>query len=465
MAHPVQHPPTPENLSDPFRGGLPIPGIRPAVLVYPHSKGQIDQQYMSRKEQIVGMFQQNMTARSVARWINDIEFTLHMCGHSVEEAVPSILVFCPQDARRGLEKVLFSKELGPQYLRRRSNFLLSLPFGGSRLETQPLFNLYFWASSQRRTVYTSKYPVQLRHSHQLHHGQQLQACGLALKVSGMQTRFATIGCAIQVGNDVMGISTRHLFPKASPRLELPVYGSEEGSTKDPSDDCFSGDEDYCISHIRYYDPLPSDTDHITKTVKDPDNLGGSSNDGASDDDHFSTRGLVDITWEEAVFLADEELESFGFHDLDWSLVKLGSQHHPNMWRNEYALETRQGSESPSPIAGLSRMAVTYPAIPKAVAIITRGRLYKYGIMYPGVATLGSIAGRIPATAWTMMPAAGSSAYIVPYQPGQVLWLTQQVWFRVILDLLSSIQCPTRSTVMSLGPTQLERSISVLTSRS
>lgn len=261
---------------DSFHGAVQILGISPPIFVYPLSQSVIPDVYRERYIEVKNMFSKNVETH-LSESAQHIDYVLKMCGPSEEDFHPSILVFCRTVDFKRLRAILRSKQLAPQYLLRKSTPRFALKGWMRNMQSppvfanKPLFNIYFWSAQRPRNLLGTGYTevsVQRTRKSTFVIDDDWSAyppiSGSCLYTTRRGQQLCTIGCALQIGTQLYGLTVAHSLIRetgentadsSSVRSEavqdwlLPVSSTEvEGDDSDMSD---------FISDVSY-DDLASD---------------------------------------------------------------------------------------------------------------------------------------------------------------------------------------------------------------
>lgn len=261
---------------DSFHGAVQIPGISPPIFVYPLSQSVIPDVYRERYIEVKNMFSKNVETH-LSESAQHIDYVLKMCGPSEEDFHPSILVFCRTVDFKRLRAILRSKQLAPQYLLRKSTPRFALKGWMRNMQSppvfanKPLFNIYFWSAQRPRNLLGTGYTevsVQRTRKSTFVIDDDWSAyppiSGSCLYTTRRGQQLCTIGCALQIGTQLYGLTVAHSLIRgtgvntvdsSSVRSEavedwlLPISSTEvEGDDSDMSD---------FISDVSY-DDLASD---------------------------------------------------------------------------------------------------------------------------------------------------------------------------------------------------------------
>ncbi|KAF5962446.1 ankyrin repeat domain-containing protein [Fusarium bulbicola] len=426
---------------DPFNSPAQIPGVSPPTFVYPHSASIISDAFRERYREIVNLFRQNAEEHPRLRdHVQQIDYTLKMCGPSVEKSHPSILVFCHQSEFSSLHSLLNSKHLKRQYGLRESSpryFWKSWrnsPMMVPEESHKPLFKLYFWRQARLRTLlWCSKTRVfigsnvmpTLVESHSLLHS-GLTLCGSIISVNQDRTKTSTLGCIIQVGSEFYGLTAAHAVRQSrayrtpplisntdaelGADLDGPMASHDLGNWRNSFMACQNVEavelDDHSTSEVAV-DESVEDVDFVTDVeyedlLEDDDDHGDDSNDfdGSSDpNDLFHEDYLISDNQEgmietQALFSIEYKQGASKTLDFDWALISLPER---GQWRPNAFMST---ANSPRALF-FSEIATACPEKETEVLIITSGNVIKQGTLQPIPSFLGGINDNRPSIVWSV----------------------------------------------------------------
>ncbi|KAH8909440.1 hypothetical protein BR93DRAFT_392112 [Coniochaeta sp. PMI_546] len=385
--------------SDPFRDPIRIPCCSPTTFVYPHSRSIIEETYGERFQEVVNIFRRNINDHPRLRdFLHYIDYTLKLCGPSITDSHPSILVFCRNsEFKNGLRTLLTSKELKYQYsLRRQDSKYTWLGTQASSAEDchRPLFNLYFWRQRRPRTLYWGQAPVRmypLPNTSPIHRHipTGLTMCGSSVELLGSRPKLSTIGCILRIDSEFYAVTSMHTFTSSSDIEEGPVnlHGANNDSPTPDTDTLDLVDEDYLVDEIEY-DSYDEDSEEELATGDVRPNIMGES---------FEQRETTVFLKKEesmlALFPTFEALDAVN-KDYDWALIRLTDKMHwrPNAFVSPALLRP----------TFLFRVAELQPMQETRVLVITGRILPLEGVLQPGTSVLGGCSGKTPSTMWTLI---------------------------------------------------------------
>lgn len=427
---------------DPFNSPAQIPGVSPPTFVYPHSASIISDAFRERYREIVNLFRQNAEEHPRLRdHVQQIDYTLKMCGPSVEKSHPSILVFCRQSEFRSLHSLLNSKHLKRQYGLRESspkyfwkNWRNS-PMMVAGESHKPLFKLYFWRQARLRTLlWCAKTRVFIGsdvmptpvESHSLLHS-RLTLCGSIISVSQDSRKASTLGCVIQVGSEFYGLTAAHAVRQSRAYPTLPLNSHTDEELGAALDGCMAS---HVLGNWQYpfmarkdaqaveldnhspsevaVDEIVEDADFVTDVeyedlLEEADDHGDDSNDfdGPSDpgdsvhEDYLTSATQEGMIETQAMFPIEYGQGASKALDFDWALISLPER---GQWRPNAFMSA---GNSPVPLF-LSEIATALPEKETAVLIITSGNVIKLGRLQPVPSFLGGINDNRPSIVWSVI---------------------------------------------------------------
>ncbi|RSL89325.1 hypothetical protein CEP51_001272 [Fusarium floridanum] len=212
-----------QDQNGPFRDAVELPHVSPKIYVYPHSGSGIPESFKSRFREVVNLFRLNTEQHPPLKpHLEHIDYELRMCGTSVDDAHPSIVVFCRPSELSCLRSLLNSKHLKMQYCLRKSSPRYSWKARRKNPSTmsdtfKPLFNLYFWKAQRPRILYSCErsmqsVPVLVQPAKSP--CSKLTMSGSVVTVpdiSGGRHLTSTIGCILQVDSKFYGLTAAHLL--------------------------------------------------------------------------------------------------------------------------------------------------------------------------------------------------------------------------------------------------------------
>ncbi|KLP12055.1 uncharacterized protein FFB20_09249 [Fusarium fujikuroi] len=222
---PIPIPDEPEHQQEtgPFRDAVELPHVSPKIYVYPHSGGEVNDAFRSRFHEVVNLFRLNTEQHSPLKaHLEHIDYELRMCGTSILEAHPSIIVFCRPSEFSYLRSLLNSKHLKMQYCLRKSSPRYSWKTWGKSAVTQPsdtfkpLFNLYFWRAQRPRILYSHRHSMEsasvlVEPAEGPYSRLTMSGSVVAASLPGGGHLTSTIGCILQVDSRFYGLTAGHLL--------------------------------------------------------------------------------------------------------------------------------------------------------------------------------------------------------------------------------------------------------------
>lgn len=394
------------NGENPLRDPLPIPGVSPPVVVYPHSASMIPPGYKNRFYDIVTLFRQNTVQhQKLSRHARDIDYCLKLCGPSGGQPCPSILVFCCPGAFSALRSLLSQKFLRNQYCVRKSTrerFWSSLSSHASEQETpKPYFELYFWRSPKPRVLLGfDKAEIYIGRGIPTSSDEDpgdyswLTLSGLPIYQSPGELQASTIGCMLQIGPRYYGLVARHGIRD---RYKRPL-------------DTFNGmesrlDEEANQSNLERSTTISLDAElpYTFEISTDMDGIDDKEEyDSLEFDDDVVYEELSDMEEDEPVPPKMDNREGYDLRlialcpsfepsnmpleelDLDWALIPLVEPiyQRPNAFLNPLNM---------SRPTFISSVVAEIPSRePKDVLIISSPQTVQSGILQPSLSLLGSI---------------------------------------------------------------------------
>lgn len=417
-----------------------IPKTKPPIYVYPHSGSKISDASHERFREVVDMFRHNTESHVLlTSCVQHIDYTLRMCGVSAEQAHPSILVFCRTQDFAPLRALLTSRELGAQYLRRKSPNAGDF-FGRWRQNRneaaaaalqygKPLFNLYFWRSIRPRTllgpgqdtfplpspIFGGSGEAAIIYPHNSYFEDKKKAqilhamSGATIRIAKYQAT-STLGCVIAVGDEYYGVTTRHSLgikpavtvPKGSAtafgaiskskssQVVSRVSANYDGSPRgyDEADD----DYDFEIDDVEY--------ESMSDDYRDPEEAKSTAVPSRSDNASAKTRRSGDPfrklkPMKPNVYVPKQALLVDGqTFDGDWALVHLNASGKPGPWE-----QARQKYDDP--LKRLANVPLSLPKDPTHVLIVTDEEYPQNGVLQPDSSILGGINGDTKSIVWTV----------------------------------------------------------------
>ncbi|KAI1170937.1 hypothetical protein F4777DRAFT_567510 [Nemania sp. FL0916] len=429
---------------DPFRGPVQIPKVSLPTYIYPHSSSAINDAFQERYREVVDIFRQNTEEhQSLREHIQYIDYTLRMCGTSVEKSHPSIIVFCRPKEFKSLHSLLLSKHLKFQYCLRKSSSKYS--WGGWRKNgptvprdtNKPLFNLYFWCQKRPRTLLGRdqiRVFIESRKSAALSKSRSglsgvFTMCGSAISATPGGLRRSTMGCVIQIGPEIHGLTALHAVKQFNPYWtvfvaeggyeysDMPMHNA---ALLHPRKVSYNSLTAAAVSETSGSKSLPVDSDKVCKTCEDDDFIVDEVvyDDLTDDSDEDSmgenmppnvdspTRETLRITTggniETFATLPHEQDENTSNdEDLDWAIIRLQKSGPPRL--NAFM----DDGDPPNPIF-LSEFATSCPDRETRVLIITSDPVPKSGMLQPLISFLGGINSNRASTVWSIIMSDGNS---------------------------------------------------------
>jgi hypothetical protein len=196
--------------ADQYRRAKKIPFLVKTVYVFPDADDDISKDHQERFPAIKNMFQRNVKRScKLQDCMRHISYELKMCGSNIEDATPSLLVFCPATKMKTLRSLLTQPQLTDQY--NPPCFLLA---------HLPRFRIFFWAE-QIELLWGDTADVNL-HVHGDSAGltsspAKSTLCGALVAAGARGDRRSTLGCVIRVGSQYFGLTSAHTFEKSTAR--------------------------------------------------------------------------------------------------------------------------------------------------------------------------------------------------------------------------------------------------------
>ncbi|KAK5625112.1 hypothetical protein RRF57_000828 [Xylaria bambusicola] len=421
---------------DPFRDPIQIPNASPPIFVYPHSPSLISDAFQKRYYEVVNIFRQNTEEHSTLKeHIQHIDYTLKMCGPSVNESHPSILVFCRPKEFGSLSSLLLSKHLKFQYCLRRSSSKYSWK-GWQRNQSnfpedrsKPLFNLYFWCQKRPRIllgcdqvrVFIKSETDTATLTSQPDFDAGLTLCGSTISVSPGGLQCSTIGCIVEIGSDLYALTAAHAI-RPSKLYSNIAEANDNNTTLDtalhdaiallpggkrlertattgndhmqngvftthsidriPLDETYEND-DYIIDDVTY--------DIVSDAGEDDESIDG--NRLAANDRAPETRSFAPGQEALAFFPEYHNTRDFSSPDLDWAAIPLKER---EQWRPNAFVSV----EDPSHPMFLTEVAATHPRSETRVLIITSSHTARNAMLQPVSSVLGGINGSRASKVWS-----------------------------------------------------------------
>ncbi|UNI16374.1 hypothetical protein JDV02_002810 [Purpureocillium takamizusanense] len=386
-----------------------IPGTNPPAYAYPHSTSYIGDAFHDRFREVVSMFRENTEKHhQLAPFVQNIDYTLRMCGPSYTAAHPSILVFCRKQEFKCLRSLLASRELALQYLRRKpgkTNDFLGW-FRKPTLECMgtPLFDLYFWRTTRPRTL-LGQHNARIQFNHGLKSWSvpeipyTYSLCGAVVKPFA-NIGSSTFGCALLVNSELYGLTTRH-----NVSITQGVLPGRRVAEVDLGP--IAENESTPVSNLLHPDASTAASGHCEFVVDDIEYESLSDDEGEEDivlpvvlpeasPDELSPDGL-DVL----LIPHQDELGPTSKYDLDWALFKVdglvGLEH----------VNQRLVNHTRVPGRGVIRhYARACPTRDTSVFLVTRGAEPLQATLRPGISIIGGINGNKVSPVWTVGPVKG-----------------------------------------------------------
>ena len=438
---------------DPFRDPVQIPNVSPPIFVYPHSPSLISDAFQERYYEVVNIFRQNTEEHSTLKeHIQHIDYTLKMCGPSVDKSHPSILVFCRPKEFSSLNSLLLSNHLKFQYCIRRSSSKYSWK-GWRRNQSafpgdvgKPLFNLYFWCQKRPRIllgydqvrvfIKPETCAPPLISQPDLNAG--LTLCGSTVSVSPGGPQCSTIGCVIEIGSELYALTAAHAirpsklhsnpaeakennasmdtimhdavdFPSGSERFNLTTMENDYMQTRiftTPTFDRIPLDEtyeidDYVADEVTY--------DIFTDADQDDELIDG-NRPLVAKGPAPETRSFAPGQEALAFFPDYQNTHDSSSQDFDWAAIHLKE-------REQWYPNALVSAGDPSQPVFLHEVAATHPRSATRVLIITSNHTVRNAILQPISSVLGGINGSRASTVWSAVMSGSDSKFLNPKHEG------------------------------------------------
>ncbi|RSL58806.1 hypothetical protein CEP54_007564 [Fusarium duplospermum] len=426
----AQDGPEPPHRNGPFRDAVELPNVSPKIYVYPHSGSEIPDAFQGRFREVVNLFRLNTEQHPPLKpHLEHIDYELRMCGTSVDNAHPSILVFCRPSEFSCLRSLLNSKHLKIQYCLRKSYPKYSWKaWGKSPPESsdtfKPLFNLYFWRAQRPRILYS-------------HEG--LMDIINVPDVPGGRRFTSTIGCILDIDSTFygltaahslhQGIQTKHLLEIQSPALDHSqcgnLYGLDGNSTNTQSRATLSDNG----SSISPRDDMDEPALTAQASLLDLDLDHHSNDDDDSDDDFVDDVEYHDLAED------DQEAPMVG-ERLELRSIPLGLDQMPNtailaptscsalcdrcnVPDNDWALVALTGPQLLNAFFDANHTSQptffwkTQGRLPKeevSVLIVASNHRVVRGLLQPTPSFLGGISRKMQAEYWTVVLSDGETLH-------------------------------------------------------
>lgn len=230
---------------------MKIPYLRKPTYVFPDATSSISKAHKDRYPALKDILQRNIEGSpKLCDYTSCISYELRMCGSCMEDAIPSILVFCPLRKFKKIKSLFTQPHITSQFE------------PDSPTPTFVHFGLFFWA----RTIdMLALHEIAVVIPEEQDSGEILADAGVGSLPWGLQVvegerneqHTATVGCIIQVGSERFGLTTAHAFyqtPTAA--WNDHTISSSDSDTEDEEYDMSmeEGDEDRLSEEVR---PLSS----------------------------------------------------------------------------------------------------------------------------------------------------------------------------------------------------------------
>ncbi|KAF5715467.1 ph domain-containing protein [Fusarium mundagurra] len=429
----------------PFRDAVELPDTSPKIYVYPHSGSEVNDAFRSRFHEVVNLFRLNTEQHSPLKpHLEHIDYELRMCGTSILEAHPSIIVFCRPSEFGYLRSLLHSKHLKMQYCLRKSSPRYSWKTWGKSAVTQPsdtfkpLFNLYFWRAQRPRILYSHRHSMEsasvlVEPAEGPCSRLTISGSVVAAPLPGGGHLTSTIGCILQVDSRFYGLTAGHLLHRERPHgtrspqcgdshrtvgTEYTLQGPDAASIitqvrASPSDDgssMISGD-DMAESAYTTHTSIPdSDLDH---QMIDDDFVDDIDYDDLAENDLEAPRAFEGGEFQpihsengqarKTTIITPSSRSTMGackVPDNDWALVALNATEPqlPNAFF--YANHMSDPVFFSSTPGNLSEEEIP-------VFIVTANQRVLRGLLQPVPSFLGGITRKVQAEYWTVVLSRGS----------------------------------------------------------
>ncbi|RSL95486.1 hypothetical protein CDV31_013883 [Fusarium ambrosium] len=396
-----------QDQNGPFRDAVELPHVSPKIYVYPHSGSDIPESFKSRFREVVNLFRLNTEQHPPLKpHLEHIDYELRMCGTSVDDAHPSIVVFCRPSELTCLRSLLNSKHLKRQYCLRKSSPRYSWKAWRKNPSTssdtfKPLFNLYFWKAQRPRILYSCE-----RSMHVV----------TIPDIAGGRYLTSTIGCILQVDSKFYGLTAAHLLHQGIKAqglhgIKVPAHDHLHFATIiQPSDiaelilgPCISpsetdldyhmndDEEDDFVDDVEYLDLAEDDPETPVLTpVVDTRTL-------LLEDDQVRKTALLAYSGRSTSF------ESFNVPDNDWALVPLDTEESklPNAFFD------------PKDTSRPTFFSSTQGSLPEKethVLIVASNHRVLRGLLQPVPSFLGGITRKGQAEYWTVALSGGEALH-------------------------------------------------------
>jgi hypothetical protein len=398
---------------DPLGDSTQIPGVTPSTYVYPRSVSLITEAFRDRYCEIVNLFRQNTEEHPRLRdHVQQIDYTLKMCGSSVDEIHPSILVFCRPSEFSALHTLLNSKHLKLQYGVRKSTPKYSWKGWRGRAAStgldnsnKPLFRLYFWRQERPRELLkmttlpnfedAKVYLDGTAPPPNLAFAKALYGPGHGIATCSGGERTSVLGCLIYLGAELYALTAAHGVRSPSRRptwvkdekiAENLQISSANSATTTPGDDD-SEDEDF-VDDVEYLD-LPE----YASTQDDISNAQILPARDTVDNDEYKHR-IQATALVPSLDLPETDL--FENPDLDWALIFLPSS---DFFPIHYPSYMSDMEEPPECITNVARKC---PVQETNVIIVNSPAGSALGRLQPVPVFLGGINSNRPSTVWAVV---------------------------------------------------------------
>ncbi|KAI0521124.1 hypothetical protein F5B22DRAFT_39423 [Xylaria bambusicola] len=370
-----------------------------------------------------------------------------MCGPSVNESHPSILVFCRPKEFSSLSSLLLSKPLKFQYCLRRSSSKYSWKgwrrnqpaFPGDT--SKPLFNLYFWCQKRPRIllgcdqvrVFIESETSMSTSISQPDLDAGLTLCGSTISVSPGGLQCSTIGCIIEIESDLYALTAAHAIRPS--RLHSNIAEAKDNNTtldttlhdavaslpgdkrltltattgndhmqtgvftihsidRNSLDETYEND-DYVVDEVTY--------DIVSDISEDDESIDG-NRPPIADDSVPETRPFAPGQEALAFFPEYHNTRDSSSLDLDWAAIPLKER---EQWRPNAFVSV----EDPSHPMFLSEVAVTHPRSETRVLIVSSGHTARNAMLQPVSSVLGGINGSRASTVWSAIMTDNDSKFL------------------------------------------------------
>ncbi|RSM09304.1 hypothetical protein CEP52_004155 [Fusarium oligoseptatum] len=417
-----------QDQNGPFRDAVELPHVSPKIYVYPHSGSDIPESFKSRFREVVNLFRLNTEQHPPLKpHLEHIDYELRMCGTSVDDAHPSIVVFCRPSELTCLRSLLNSKHLKMQYCLRKSSPRYSWKAWRKNPSTssdtfKPLFNLYFWKAQRPRILYScerSMQSVSVLVQPAKSPCSKLTMSGSVVTVpdiAGGRHLTSTIGCILQVDSKFYGLTAAHLLHQGIKAqglhgIKVPAHDHLHFTTiTQPSDiaelilgPCISPSEtdldyhmndeedDDFVDEVEYLDLAEDDLDTpVTTPVVDTRTI-------PLEDGQVRRTALLDSS------SCSTSFESSNVPDNDWALVPLDAEESklPN------AFFDPKNTSRPT---FFSSTQGSLPEKETRVLIVASNHRVLRGLLQPVPSFLGGITRKGQAEYWTVALSGGEALH-------------------------------------------------------